>query len=90
MGTESRCELLEFALAGGEPVELSELPRRLNRALPAGIRCLEAYEGGRKLKELTDLQVEFGLDYDGGVPTGGAEVLLRFFSGDWVLVLKKS
>ena len=90
VGTESRCELLEFALAGGEPVELSELPRRLNRALPAGIRCLEAYEGGRKLKELTDLQVEVALEYDGGVPTGAAEAVMRLFSGDRLLVQKKS
>ena len=49
LGTESRCELLDFELQEAGTVT----PEQLNAVLPAGIRVLEVYEMGRKLKELS-------------------------------------
>ena len=60
LGTESRCELLDFELQEAGTVT----PEQLNAVLPAGIRVLEVYETGRKLKELVYLRVQVELEYD--------------------------
>lgn len=89
VGTASRCELLEFELVnGGEATEA--LPERLNCVLPAGVRCLEAYEGGKKLKELAYLRVRVELEYDGGVPADAVDQLRALFLRDSLPVEKKS
>ena len=76
VGTASRCELLDFELAESEAaVDTASLPERLNAALPDGIHCVLGYDGGRKLKELTHLQVEVRLEYDQGVPAGAVEAI---------------
>ncbi len=70
VGMASRCELLDFDLSEGEGTPLSEVPARLNQTLPSGLKVLEAYEGGRKLRELALLEAELVLEYDQGVPPG--------------------
>lgn len=62
LGTESRCELLDFELQEAGTVTLE----RFNAVLPAGIRVLEVYETGRKLKELVYLRVQVEPEYDQG------------------------
>ena len=47
-------------------------PEQLNAVLPAGIRVLEVYEMGRKLKELVYLRVQVELEYDQGAPSAEA------------------
>ncbi len=79
VGTESVCELLDFDLAEGVQVPLEEIPTRLNATMPAGVRVLSAWEGGRKLRELTTLEALVTLEYDRGVPAGGREALEGFF-----------
>lgn len=91
VGTESVCELLDFELAEGVSVPLAELPERLNRTMPAGIRVLEIWEGGRKLRELTQLDAELILEYDQGIPQGAVEAIDRFFHREEpILVPKKT
>ena len=74
VGMESRCEILDFEIEDGA-VELPALAGRLNAVLPAGIRVLSAYESARKVKELTRLQAEVTLEYDGGIPEGAQQAL---------------
>ncbi len=88
VGTESRCEILEFDLAEGQ--EAGDLVARLNRALPAGIRCLASYEGGRKFRDLAQLEVRVLLQYDGGVPSGAAASIEALLTGPSLPVEKKS
>ncbi len=91
VGTESQCELLDFAFAEGAQLPLESLPARLNAVLPAGIRVLSAWEGGKKLKELTYLDASLTLQYDHGLPAGAGEKILAFFqSGQPVVVPKRT
>lgn len=91
VGVESVCELLDFDLAEGVDIPLQEIPQRLNRTMPAGIRAIEIWESGRKLKELTHLDVQICLEYDEGVPSGAAETISSFFSqGNPILVSKRT
>lgn len=89
VGVSSECEFLDFELAEDCKAELLEIVERLNAALPSGIRVLKAYDGGRKVRELTFLQVQIQLEYDYGVPKDAAGSLNGFFSGGEVLVEKK-
>ena len=91
VGTESQCELLDFAFAEGAQPPLESLPAQLNAVLPAGIRVLSAWEGGKKLKELTYLDASLTLQYDHGLPAGAGEKILAFFqSGQPVIVPKRT
>ena len=71
-------------------VELPALAGRLNAVLPAGIRVLSAYESARKVKELTRLQAEVTLEYDGGIPEGAQQALGAFFARESIVITKHS
>lgn len=58
--------------------------------LPAGIRVLSAYESARKVKELTRLQAEITLEYDGGIPEGAQQALGAFFARESIVITKHS
>ncbi len=88
VGMASQCELLEFEL--DVPAPLAAIPKKLNAVLPAGIRCLEAYEGKQKLRELVWLQTRTILEYDGGIPDGLLPALEALFSMETLLVEKKT
>lgn len=89
VGTQSHCELLDFELEGGIG-DTECLRKKLNRALVAGVRVLEVYETGRKLKELAIMSCRITLIYDNGVPDGALEQIQALFHRDALLVEKKS
>lgn len=86
VGVESGCELLDFELEDGT------LPtaEQLNAVLPAGIRVLEVYENGRKLKELTHLRATLQLTYDGGIPEGAEAGIRALFAQEHLILEKHS
>lgn len=88
VGTASACEVLDFTVESGCD-DLSALPARLNACLPEGVRVLEAYDGGRKTRELTHLRAELTLRYDRGVPAGAAERIAALFAREELIVQKK-
>ncbi len=88
VGVESVCELLDFAL-DGEPVPCGEIRDRLNAALVPGVRILDVYEDGSKLKNLAWLDCCLTLEYDSGVPSDAAEKLGALFSRPSLSVEKK-
>lgn len=89
VGTESRCEILDFEIEDGS-VELSSLPKRLNAVLPAGIPVISAYESARKVKELMLLRAEVTLEYDGGIPADAQKKLAAFFARESIVITKRS
>lgn len=89
VGTESICELLDFELSEGVNVPLSEIPDRLNRTMPAGIRVTDIWENGRKLRELTHLDAELILEYDAGIPEGAVDAICAFFRRDEPIAVPK-
>jgi hypothetical protein len=73
VGVGSVCELMDFQLR--EEVDLAALPERLTAVMPEGIRALEAYPGGRKVRELKWLRVTGRYEYDNAAPADMAEKL---------------
>ena len=89
VGVESSCELLDFELEGAD-VSCEQIMERLNQALVEGIRVLDVYQTGRKLKELTLLHCHVYLEYDRGVPVRCDEKLTELFSGKALIVPKRT
>ena len=89
VGIESSCELLDFDL-DGEAIPEEEIKRRLNEKLVEGVRVLDVYTGGQKIKYLALLDCCLTLQYDGGVPEGAAEKITALLSREEVTVTKKS
>ncbi len=88
VGVESRCELLDFDLDGAA-VPCDEIKRRLNAALVEGVRVLEVYDHGAKIRELALLNCTVTLEYDNGVPAGAPERIQALFAQDEIIVPKK-
>lgn len=89
VGIASCCELLDFDLEG-EKVPVSEIKAKLNNALVPGIRVVDVYDDGRKIKHLAYLRCQVDFEYDKGVPEKAAEALKSFFENDSIIVEKHS
>lgn len=89
VGVESHCELLEFALDGELP-PLAQMRKSLNDALVDGIRVLQIYEGGRKLRDLALLRCTVSLEYDNGIAPVSVAAIEALFRGDALIVTKKT
>lgn len=89
VGVESQCELLDFQL-DGEAVPCNEIVSRLNTTLVSGVKVLDAYEDGKKIKELAFLRCVVTLEYDKGIPGGAREALEALFAKGSVVVPKKN
>ena len=87
MGVESRCELLDFDLDGPMPA-MDELRDRLNKALVPGVKVLDVYQDGRKIRDLTLLECAVHLEYDNGIPAGATDAIAALFARD-ALTLEK-
>lgn len=90
VGVESSCELLDFDLDGMSITDYEALCRDLNAALIEGVRVLQAYEAGRKLRELSLLACEVTLEYDAGIAPGTVEAISALFLRETLPVTKKS
>lgn len=88
VGCGSVCELMDFTLM--ESPDLDELPRRLTKALPEGIRALEAYAPQAKAKQLKWLEIDGRFEYDGQSPAAAAVGVSEFFARESIVVRKKT
>ena len=88
VGVESVCELLDFDLEG-ETVPNDQIRDRLNGALTEGIRVLEVYDEGMKIKHLALLDCEVTLEYDHDVADGAVAAITALFSRESLTVEKK-
>lgn len=89
LGMESTCELLDFDLYG-EPIENTQVLDRLNAALVEGVRVLDVYDSGSKIKNLAYLDCELTLEYDNGIPEGAVGQIQGLFAQAELPVEKKS
>ena len=88
LGVESNCELLDFELEG-EGYSCQEIQERLNRNLIEGVRILEVYETGEKLKHLAYLSCELILEYDRGITLEEIARIRELFTLPELIVEKK-
>ncbi len=89
VGVESICELLDFDLEGDE-VSCEEILARLNASLVEGVKVLDVYENGQKIRDLATLRCSVTLEYDQGVPEKALENITSLFAREEVLVEKKT
>ncbi len=89
VGIESRCELLDFELDGCE-IDCHEIKDRLNSALVSGVRILDVYEGGRKIRELSLLKCCITMEYDRGVPESAVDAIRNLFTLKSLVLPKKT
>ena len=89
VGVESRCELLDFDLEG-DLLSPDVIKERLNIALVEGVRVLEVYGQGRKIRDLALLACELVFEYDRGVPDDAEERIRQLFLEKQLLVDKRS
>ena len=89
VGVQSRCELLDFELDGAH-ADCQSIMAALNKTLPAGIKVLEAYDSGRKLRDLVFLRCCLVLEYDNGVPQNAVAEIEALFQRDSLVVQKKT
>ncbi len=89
VGVESSCELLDFDL-DGQQVSNDEICTLLNDTLIPGVRVLQVYENGAKLKYLAYLHCQVTLEYDLGIPEGAEPAIAALFARDEVAVSKKT
>ena len=89
VGVSSCCELLDFDL-DGETVPNDEICSRLNEKLTEGVKVLQVYDTGRKLRDLALLRCTVMLEYDNGVPENAVEQIQNLFSKEHLLMQKKS
>jgi radical SAM-linked protein len=89
VGVESVCELLDFDLEG-DAAPGDEIVARLNQTLVDGVRVLQAYDNGKKIKDLSLLHCQVSLEYDGGIPENAEPLLRELFARESVIVPKKT
>lgn len=89
VGVESCCELLDFDL-DTDSVCIEQIKDKLNQSLVEGVRVLDVYSQGRKLRELTNLHCAVTLEYDTGVPDGAVEQITELFARPSLVVPKKT
>ena len=85
VGQESVCEIMEFAVVDGTPLE--SIPAKLNEVFPDGLRAIDCYDSERKLKHLALLRVRVTLEYDNGAPD--RLKIAELFMRDELIVEKK-
>ena len=88
VGVQSRCELLDFDLDGQLP-PMEEILTKLNQALVPGVRVLEVYPDGRKIRDLALLECAVELEYDNGIPAGAVDAITALFARDSLVLEKK-
>lgn len=89
VGVESFCELLDFDLTE-DTVSNDEIKNRLNRALISGVRVLEVYDCGRKIKDIAFLQCELGLEYDCGISEESVMMIRELLNRQELVVPRKT
>ena len=89
VGIESHCELLDFDL-DCDYEQWNDLVSRLNSVLVKGVRVLQVYHDGRKLRDLSLMKSLITLEYDNGIPTDAAGAIASMLSRNSLLVSKKT
>lgn len=89
VGVESICELLDFDLET-DLYSNDDIMRRLNAVLVSGVRVLDVYSQGMKIRDLSTLRVQVCLEYDEGVPKQTIPAMESLFTRESLLLEKKT
>lgn len=87
VGVESACELLDFELDDCD-ISYPQMRDQLNAVLIDGVKILEIYPDGSKIKNLAFLDCMVMLEYDNGVASDAAQQIEKLFSRSTLMVEK--
>ena len=90
VGVSSVCELLDFELDTENEISNDEICNRLNDSLIDGVRILQVYNNGRKIRDLSLLRCRVEMVYDAGLPSGASSAVEELFKADQIIVPKKT
>lgn len=88
VGQSSGCEVLDFEAAGD--MDGRDLPEKLNRFMPDGLRATDCYVPVRPVRDLAGLRCRVDFTYDHGVPAGAAEDIRTLLTGDSLVIRKRT
>ena len=88
VGVQSHCELLDFDLENCD-ASCEEICEKLNTVLVRGVRVLQVYKDGRKIRDLALLDCTVTLEYDNGVPCDAVEQIKMLFASPSLTVEKR-
>lgn len=88
VGQSSGCEVLDFEAA--EDMDGRDLPEKLNRFMPDGLRATDCYVPVRPVRDLAKLRCRVDFTYDHGVPAGAAEDIRTLLTGDSLVIRKRT
>ena len=88
VGTQSRCELLDFDL-DGNAAACDEILQRLNSSLVEGVHVRQVYEDGKKIKYLAYLDCTVTFSYDRVISDQELSSVKELFSRASLTVEKK-
>ena len=88
LGVESVCELLDFELEE-DGYSCDDIKERLNQCLTEGVRVLQVYDNGSKIKNLAYLSCDVTLEYDGCIPVDALQKIRSLFAATELIVEKK-
>lgn len=89
VGIESKCELLDFELDTAEIISNQQIVSRLNKALVDGIKVVDCYEDGGKIRDLAFLRCFITMEYDNGYKDA-ALYLEKMLAGESLIIPKKT
>ena len=89
VGTQSQCELLDFDL-DGQMFDAEVIKERLNQTLVSGIRVLDVYQSGRKIRELAYLDCCITLQYACAIGDDCLNKIEQLFVRPTLIVPKKT
>lgn len=88
VGFSSQCEIMEFGLPQGE--DMKEIPARMTKVLPEGIKVSKCYDAVRPFKQLQYVNYIVTLEYGTGTPVGAENAIRALMDLDSLIVTKKS
>lgn len=89
VGIESKCELLDFDLEDSN-VENAQIRDLLNGVLVEGIRVIDVYDDGRKIRDLSLMNSKIILGYNSSVTEAAVPMMQQLFEQESVVVIKKT
>ena len=89
VGIESLCELLDFELED-QGISFAQIIEKLNSNLIDGVKVIDVYDQGAKLKDLKYLHCEIDLEYDSTIPETAENAIRELFERNELWMDKKN
>lgn len=88
VGQCSDCEILDFEVT--QEMDGSDLPEKLNRYMPEGVKAIRCYVPEKPVRDLAYLHARVEFEYDNGIPAQAEEAIAQLFARQSVIIQKRT